>query len=160
MHSTRIDLSLDKRTELVTLLNGPLAEAIDVHARAKHAHWNVKGPSFIALHELFDEIAGEFDGHADLLAERATSLGGVAEGRLAQVVRSSSIPVTDSDDHAGRAHLESLASALAAFGATVRGAIEQAEGLGDAGTADLFTEISRATDKSLWLIETHLQADA
>ena len=159
MHPTRIDLSAEARSRLVPLLNRGLADAIDLHLQAKQAHWNVKGPGFIALHELFDRIAGEIDGHVDELAERVTALGGTAEGTLQAVAdrsRLAAYPLTIAD---GRAHLEALAGALAAFGEATRVAIDEAAQAGDADTSDLFTGISRAVDKDLWLVEAHLQAD-
>ena len=54
MFDTRNDLPAGKRSKVITLLNARLADAIDLGAQTKHAHWNVKGPSFIALHKLFD----------------------------------------------------------------------------------------------------------
>ena len=158
MHPTRIDLSAEARSRLVPLLNRGLADAIDLHLQAKQAHWNVR-PGFIALHELFDRIAGEIDGHVDELAERVTALGGTAEGTLQAVAdrsRLAAYPLTIAD---GCAHLESLAGALAAFGEATRVAIDEAAQAGDADTSDLFTGISRAVDKNLWLVEAHLQAD-
>ena len=74
MHSTRIDLAAKTRTKMITLLNARLADAIDLQLQAKQAHWNVKGPSFIALHELFDTLAGEVAGYVDEVAERITAL--------------------------------------------------------------------------------------
>ena len=57
MYDTRNDLPASVRTPVVTLLNHRLADAIDLGTQAKQAQWNVKGPNFIALHELFDEIS-------------------------------------------------------------------------------------------------------
>src|SRR5512137_575252 len=85
MHRTRIDLTAKTRARMAGLLNARLADAIDLQLQAKQAHWNVKGPSFIALHELFDRLAGELGGHVDEMAERITALGGVAEGTLQAV---------------------------------------------------------------------------
>jgi starvation-inducible DNA-binding protein len=50
------DLPEAARREAVALLNQRLADCIDLQTQSKQAHWNVKGPSFIALHRLFDEI--------------------------------------------------------------------------------------------------------
>jgi starvation-inducible DNA-binding protein len=55
----------------------------------------------------------------------------------------------------GPDHVEAFANALAAFGKSVRDGIDAAEDIGDAGTQDLFTEISRAVDKQLWFVESH-----
>lgn len=159
LHPTRIDIPAEARSRLIPLLNGRLADAIDLHLQAKQAHWNVKGPGFIALHELFDRIAGEIDGHVDELAERVTALGGTAEGTVQAVAgrsRLAAYPMTIAD---GRAHLEAFAGALAAFGEATRVAIDEAAQAGDADTSDLFTGISRAIDKNLWLVEAHLQAE-
>ena len=80
MHQTKNTLPQNERDHVVKLLSARLADAIDLFNQTKHAHWNVKGPGFIALHELFDQIAGHVEDYADSLAERAVQLGGVAEG--------------------------------------------------------------------------------
>jgi starvation-inducible DNA-binding protein len=43
------------------MLNQQLADALDLHLQAKQVHWNVKGASFIAIHELFDEVEEELE---------------------------------------------------------------------------------------------------
>jgi len=159
MHPTRIDLSAKTRGRVVEVLNARLADAIDLQLQAKQAHWNVKGPSFIALHELFDKIAGDVGGHIDEMAERITALGGTAEGTVQAVAGRSKLEAYPLGLSEGRAHLEALATALARFGKGVRKAIDEAGKAGDADTSDLFTGVSRDIDKNLWLVEAHLQAD-
>lgn len=158
MHPTRIDLSARSRGRVVAVLNARLADAIDLQLQARQAHWNVKGPNFIALHELFDRIAGELGSHIDEMAERITALGGIAEGTLQAVSGRSRLAPYPLELAEGRAHLEALATALARFGKSARKAIDETASAGDAGTSDLFTGVSRNVDKSLWLIEAHLQA--
>ena len=159
MHPTRIDLSSKTRGRVVELLNARLADAVDLQLQAKQAHWNVKGPGFIALHELFERIAGELGGHVDDMAERITALGGVAEGTVQAVAGRSRLDAYPLAIAEGRAHLEALATALARFGKSVRKAIDDSAKAGDADTSDLFTGVSRDVDKALWLVEAHLQAD-
>src|SRR5260370_24789934 len=89
---TKNSLPQSIRSQSVGLLNRNLALAIDLERQAKQALWNVKGPTFIALHELFDKVAEAAEEFTDLLAERATALGGTAEGRLHSVAESSSCP--------------------------------------------------------------------
>jgi starvation-inducible DNA-binding protein len=137
-------------------LNARLADAIDLGTQAKQAHWNVKGPNFIALHELFDQVAEHVEDHIDTLAERVTALGGVARGTLASVTRATTLQPYPEDISAGELHLQALSSAVADFGAKVRRGIEEAARLGDADTSDLFTGLSRALDKDLWFLEAHL----
>ena len=134
----------------IELLNQQLADALDVALQAKQAHWNVKGPSFIALHELFDEVVDELFEHADDLAERAVELGGTAFGAARGAAKTSRLPEYPLDIGSGREHVMALSGALATFGASARAGIDAANALGDGDTADLFTEISRGVDKLLW----------
>jgi starvation-inducible DNA-binding protein len=159
LYPTKNDLPEKARRQLVDLLNNRLADCIDLQTQTKTAHWNVKGPSFIALHKLFDEINEEVEGYVDLIAERAVQLGGVAEGTARTVAERSELDEYPLDIASDRLHLEALSSALAAFGERARRAIGESDELGDADTTDIFTEISRGTDKWLWFVEAHLQGE-
>jgi starvation-inducible DNA-binding protein len=159
MFNTKNDLPGPARLKLIELLNARLADCKDLQTQIKQAHWNVKGPNFIGLHELFDKINEEVDEYVDEIAERAVQLGGVAEGTARVVARRSTLPEYPLDIADGRSHVEALSSALAAFGKTARKAIDESDGLGDKDTADLFTEVSRGIDKSLWFVEAHLHAE-
>jgi starvation-inducible DNA-binding protein len=158
MFDTKNDLPAGKRARVITVLNARLADAIDLGAQTKHAHWNVKGPNFIALHELFDKVAESVEGHIDELAERVTALGGTAYGTIAAVARATTLKPYPEDISEGLAHVDALSGALAAFGARVRAGIDATDKLGDADTADLLTGISRENDKHLWFLEAHLHA--
>ena len=82
MYPTRNTLEQNIRIQSVELLNKYLASAIDLHAQVKQAHWNVRGPNFIAIHKLFDTVSEEVEGFSDMLAERAGGLGGTADGTI------------------------------------------------------------------------------
>jgi starvation-inducible DNA-binding protein len=157
MHNTKIDLALDRREQLVGLLNDRLADAADLKSQAKQAHWNVKGMNFIALHELFDQVATAAEAQTDLIAERITTLGGTAYGTVRQAAQKSSLSEYPLEITDGTAHVDALSSALADFGKKVRSDIDRAAKIGDQDTADLLTEISRETDKNLWFVEAHIQ---
>ena len=159
MFKTKNDLSEGIRSKMVELLNARLADAIDLQTQTKQAHWNVKGPNFIALHELFDKVNEDVEDYVDDLAERAVQLGGAAEGTARLVAQRSSLTEYPANTVDGRSTVEALSSALAAFGKLARKAIDTANDAGDLDTADLFTEISRGTDKWLWFVEAHLQAE-
>jgi starvation-inducible DNA-binding protein len=148
MFKTKNDLSQEIRAKAVDLLNARLADAIDLQTQTKQAHWNVKGPTFIALHELFDKINEDVEDYVDEIAERAVQLGGVAEGTARLVAKRSSLSEYPAGTVDGRSHVEALSSALAAFGKSARKAINDANDLGDLDTADLFTEISRGSGSS------------
>ena len=160
LRATRNDLPEEKRSALVDALAPRLADAVDLKLQLKQAHWNVKGPNFIALHELFDKIAGEAEEYIDLIAERVVQLGGFADGSAPTVAGSSSLARFPEGITDGADHVNAVANALAAFGKSARAAIDRATELGDADTADIFTEISRGVDKSLWFVEAHAQGRA
>jgi starvation-inducible DNA-binding protein len=159
MFPTRIDIPHDQRAELIELLNARLADLIDLQLQTKQAHWNVKGPAFIALHEMFDKFVDDISDHVDTVAERVTALGGVAEGTVAVVHKRSTLEPYPLILKTGKEHLESLAKALATTAKVIRLAIQQSDEHGDADAADIFTGVSRDLDKKLWFVEAHLHAD-
>jgi starvation-inducible DNA-binding protein len=156
---TKNDLPETVRVKVIELLNARLADCKDLQTQTKQAHWNVKGPNFIGLHELFDKINEEIDEYVDEIAERAVQLGGVAEGTARVVAKRSTLPEYPLNIADGRAHVDALSSALAAFGKVARKAIDESNDFGDLDTSDLFTEVSRGIDKWLWFVEAHLQAE-
>ncbi|TYQ27742.1 DNA starvation/stationary phase protection protein Dps [Pseudanabaena sp. UWO311] len=156
LYASRIDLKSENRIQLIDLLNLALALTIDLKSQVKQAHWNVKGMSFLELHQLFDAIAEQLDEYVDMIAERVTALGGVALGTVRIVAQASTLSEYPLEAISGRDCVIAIADRLALYGKTVREAIDQSTDLKDAGTADLYTEISRTIDKYLWLLESHL----
>jgi starvation-inducible DNA-binding protein len=156
MYESRIDLSVDVRKNATALLQARLSDTLDLTAQTKQAHWNVVGSHFYPLHELFDEIHEQVRETVDALAERITALGGIADGRVQTTASATSLEEYALDTRSADAHLEHLATVLARFAKNLRVGIEQANQIGDAGSADLLTGISRMADKQLWLLEAHL----
>lgn len=155
-YPTRIDLAAEVRTEVIKLLNQTLAATLDLKTQTKQAHWNVKGMDFYQLHELFDEMAGELEEYVDMVAERVTALAGTALGTARIAASASILPEYPVDAVDGVEHVTALADRYAAYAKHLREAIDTTDNLGDADTADLYTEISRAIDKRLWFLEAHL----
>ena len=158
MYETENDIPKAERTELIALINQRLADIVDLQMQLKQAHWNVKGPHFIGLHELFDNIAEEVESYVDLTAERIVQLGGIAQGTVREAAAHSRLDEYPREIADGSAHVEAVARALSTFGREARLTIDEADKLGDADTADLFTEVSRGIDKWLWFVEAHSQA--
>ena len=154
--ATRIEMEAKLRESMIALLNRQLADTLDLYTQVKQAHWNVKGPHFIALHELFDKLAEDLEGPVDDSAERITALGGVARGTARVAAKESRLAEFPIDRVDGLQAVELLAERYAALAATTRAAIDTAGKEGDADTADLFTGISRGLDKALWFLEAHL----
>jgi len=159
MYPTKNDLPETTRRQMIDLCNTRLADAIDLQTQTKQAHWNVKGPDFIALHELFDRVNGDVEDYVDLLAERAVQLGGAVEGTARSVAKRTTLPEYPVKGGSGRQHVDALSSALAAFGKLMRSAIEESQRVNDQDTNDIFIEISRGVDKWLWMVEAHLQSE-
>ncbi len=158
LYETENDIPKEARVELIALMGQRLADVTDLQLQLKQAHWNVKGPHFIGLHELFDKIAGEIEDYVDMIAERIVQLGGIAEGTVRVAAARSRLEEYPLAIAEGRAHVEAVARALSTFGRAARVTIDEAGALEDADTADLFTEISRGIDKWLWFVEAHSQA--
>jgi starvation-inducible DNA-binding protein len=157
LYRTKNDLPAAARGEAVRLLNGRLADCIDLQTMCKQAHWNVKGPQFISLHKLFDDVNDDVESYIDLIAERVAQLGGIAEGTARVVAERTTLLEYPLAISAGRDHVGALSDVLAQFGRTARIGIEEMNELGDAASADILTEICRGVDKWLWFVEAHLQ---
>jgi starvation-inducible DNA-binding protein len=142
---------------MVEMLNQTLADATDLMTQVKVAHWNVKGMNFYQLHLLFDEIAETLEAHIDIVAERATSLGGEATGSVRVAAAESCIPEIPSDATTGREYVAALVERVGIHANNLRGDIEAAVTHDDEDTADLYTELSRAVDQQLYFLEAHLQ---
>jgi starvation-inducible DNA-binding protein len=158
LHRTKNDLSPETRQKVIDLLNARLADATDLKSQAKQAHWNVKGIHFFQLHELFDQVATAVEAHIDLIAERVTALGGTAHGTIRVAAQRSSLNEYPQEITDGADHVDALSTAMSDFGKNIRRNIDDSTELGDADTADLFTEISREIDKLLWFVEAHIQS--
>lgn len=154
---TRIDIDENTREQVIELLNQHLADLFDLYSQTKQAHWNVRGMNFQQLHELFDQLAVQLPPFVDLVAERANTLGGYAMGTARMAANGSRLPEFPTDITDGTSVTEALADRWAQYAAYAREAIEKSGNLNDADTEDIFVEISREIDKSLWFIEAHLQ---
>ncbi len=157
MHSTKNDITLPKRKQLIEKLNQLLADAIDLNLQVKQAHWNVKGANFIALHELFDTISTEVVLGYDMIAERVVQLGGQALGTARVAAAESRLKEYPLDASDESEHVEALSAALASFNKNARKAIDETDDLGDAVTADMLTGIVRGLDKQIWFVESHAE---
>lgn len=154
---TRIDLDDQTRAKLVKGLNTAMASTADLRTQVKQAHWNLKGAQFIARHELFDDLADHLTEWTDNLAERATTLGGYAEGTARMVAENTVLPEYDLDAVDGRSHVQALADQYGRYCAHVRKLIAASGDMGDSITEDLFIEIGRQAEMDLWFLEAHLQ---
>lgn len=155
---THNDLPEKVRSQMIALCNEQLADTFDLMSQVKQAHWNVRGPHFFSLHKLFDEVAEVVEGYVDMLAERATALGGIARGTCRMAASSSRLPEYPEDIHNGIDHVAAVTERISMLCKSSREAIEAATDADDQATADLFTEMVRDLDKYLWFVEAHIRA--
>jgi starvation-inducible DNA-binding protein len=159
-YETKNNLKSNAKSVAIALLNARLADSIDLALLTKQAHWNLKGPQFIAIHEMIDGFRTEVDSHVDTMAERIVQLGGTALGTTQAVAKASALKPYPTDIYKISDHLAALIDRYATVANAVRAAIDEADEAGDADTADIFTAYSRALDKALWFLEAHVQEPA
>ena len=159
-HAVSERVMFDEKTtsELVAMLNQSLADSLDLAYQTKQAHWNVKGYNFYGLHLLFDDLYGQLAAHVDDFAERAVSIGGLALGTIRVASSTSRLDEYPLDALESRVHVDALVDRYGDYTSRVRHAIKKAEKLGDQDTADLYTSVSRAMDKALWMLTAHQEA--
>lgn len=157
LFKTQNDLKSNTKTTVIDLLNQQLAEGIDLALLTKQAHWNLKGPQFIAIHEMIDGFRTEIDTHVDTMAERIVQLGGTALGTVQTVAKGTSLKPYPTDIYKIKDHLAALIERYGKVANSARSAIDESDDAGDADTADILTAYSRALDKALWFLEAHTQ---
>jgi starvation-inducible DNA-binding protein len=138
------------------ILQERLASLIDLSLTLKHVHWNVIGSDFIAVHELMDTQTEDSRAMVDQIAERITTLGGVAAGLATQVVAMRS---ADDEYALGRApvmaHLGALDKVYERITIGHREAIEQASTI-DPITEDLLLAQGSQLEMNHWFIRAHI----
>lgn len=157
LHATRIDISLEVRLKAIDILGQTLANCADLKSQVKQAHWNVKGPEFIALHKLFDEFAEGLEDYVDAFAERIVMLGGTAMGTVRMAAATTNLPEFQTQPQDGMSYASVVAERFALFGKNLRDGANDLEAVGDPTTANYYLEVAYQIDKWLWFIEAHRQ---
>lgn len=157
MKTPSIALKANAKSAVIDVLNARLADAIDLALITKQAHWNLKGPNFIAVHEMLDPMRAAIDTHVDIIAERIAQLDGIALGTSQVVANTSQLAAYPTDIRKTTDHLAALAERFAALANQVREDIGTTDEAGDADAADILTAFSRELDKDLWFIKSHLE---
>jgi starvation-inducible DNA-binding protein len=159
LYAVRIDIPPEIRLYVIQLLQQTLVGTVDLRSQVKQACWNVKGHDLVLLHALFATMATELDAYTDLVAERLVVLGGVARGTARTAATYSTLPEYPGAIMDGDAHVRALTECFASYATALRADIAHATEVEDAGSAALYTEISRGVDKRLWFLEAYLHHD-
>lgn len=150
-------LTDNARKTAITELQACMADGTALSMALKQAHWNVKGPNFIAVHELFDAVKARLDPNLDEMAERIQQLDGVAVGTVEEVAKATKMKPYPTDLTKAADHIREISARMRDYGERVRAAIDTTDEAGDATTADLLTAASAQADKDLWFIESHIE---
>ncbi len=159
LYPVRIDIPPEIRLYVIQLLNQTLSCTVDLRSQIKQACWNVKGHDLVLLHALFATMATELDAHTDLVAERLVVLGGVARGTARTAATHSTLPEYPGALMDGDAYVRALADCFAPYATALRADIAHAAEVEDAGSAAVYTDISRGVDKRLGFLEAYLHRD-
>ncbi len=158
MHRSPSPLTEEVRNRIAQSLNACLADGLDLHGQIKVAHWNIKGPSFAALHPLFETFAVSLAAHNDTLAERAVTLGAKAYGTSRHVAKTSRLPDYPQETARDLEHVKLLAERIETYLSGLREAREVAEKHGDTDTHDLATIIITEFEKHAWFLRATLES--
>src|SRR5690242_13355380 len=109
-------LPQEQQVKLIEMLNRRLADTIALQLQGRQAYWNVKGPNFLSLRELFDKVAEAVEEYANLIAGRIVQLGGKAEGTAHAVAGRSSLDGYRLASAVGKGHIDALSQTLIDFG--------------------------------------------
>lgn len=154
---SHVALTSDVRSALVDRLNNTLAGVLDLSSQLKQAHWSVRGEGFYASHRFFDELHARAIGWADQVAERIAQLGGRADGTVRSAAARSPLAEHDVNAILPLDHVRSLTTQYALLGALLRGQIGGHDAAAEPVTIDLCTEILRALERDLWMLESQLE---
>lgn len=143
-----------KNTATIKTLNELLAAFLDLALATKQAHWTLKGPSFIAVHEMLDTFNGGLLAHADEIAERAAQLGGVPLGTAQSIVKATALKAYPLNLTAAADHVAQLLARYGALAGTLGKIING--NAADAGTIDILTGAANDLEKYAWFLRSHL----
>jgi len=156
--ATRVDIGLDdnRRRTVAEELGRVLADSYTLYLKTHNFHWNVTGPMFTSLHQMFEEQYRELAGAVDEVAERIRTLGEPAPGsykqfaELGRVREQTGVPeALDMVRELTKDH-ETVAR-------TSREAFQQADEAGDEPTADLLVQRMQVHEKTAWMLRSLLQ---
>ncbi len=154
---TRIGMPPEIRLDVITMLNQTLACTVDLRSQVRQACWNMKGKDFSLLHPLLVTMLQELQMYTDMVAERITVLGGVVMGTVRMAAMQSNLPEYPDTVMEGDGHVLALVERFGHYAVNLRDNIALAADVEDAGSAAIYTDISRGVDRQLWVLETHLR---
>jgi starvation-inducible DNA-binding protein len=154
----QIDIGIEAkdRKRIADGLGRLLADSYTLYLKTHNYHWNVTGPMFVTLHNLFEQQYTELATAVDEIAERIRALGHIAPGSYAAFAELGSIP-DDEDEPDAKEMIRRLVAAQETVVRTARAAFPAVEAAGDEPTADLLTQRMQVHEKNAWMLRSLLE---
>jgi starvation-inducible DNA-binding protein len=154
--SIDIGISAKERAKIAEGLSGLLADSYTLYLMTHNFHWNVKGPMFNTLHQMFMEQYTEQWNALDIIAERIRALGHPAPGTYKEFVRLASIEEVEGVPSATEM-IRHLVAAQEATARTARKLFPLVNEADDQPTADLLTQRLEVHEKTAWMLRSLLE---
>lgn len=153
-----IDMGIPEKQRLVIAkgLAVLLADSYTLYLKTHNFHWNVTGPMFTTLHQLFEEHYLELATAVDDIAERIRSLGVPAPGSYAEFAKLTAVPEAEGVPKA-TAMIAALLADHETVARTARSVFPEAEAANDEATADLLTARLQVHEKTAWMLRSLIQ---
>jgi starvation-inducible DNA-binding protein len=152
-----IGISDEHRADIAQGLSRLLADTYTLYLTTHNFHWNVTGPMFNTLHQMFMTQYTELWAAVDPVAERIRSLGHPAPGSYAQFAHLTSLPDVPSTPPKALEMVRILVQGHEAVARTARSLFPEAEQAGDEPTADLLTQRLTVHEQSAWMLRSMLE---
>lgn len=158
MNSINIGLSEEQRQGIVTLLNADLSDAYLLSIKTKKYHWDVVGPQFRTLHELWEEHYTALSMNIDAIAERVRMLGGYPIGTAKGFVENATLREHPGDLPSAEDMVKRLIADHEQMIRNLRDHIDQCgENYHDEGTADFLTGLMEQHEEMAWMLRSFVQ---
>lgn len=152
-----IGMTAEERQAIADKLAALLADSYTLYLKTHNFHWNVTGPQFNTLHEMFETQYTELAPAIDEIAERIRALGVRAPGSYAEFVELTSIKEATGDESA-EDMIRALVVGQETVARTAREAFPAADAANDEPTADLLTQRMQTHEKNAWMLRSLLAA--
>ena len=149
-----IGISESHRQAITEGLSHLLADTYTLYMTTHNFHWNVTGPMFNSLHDMFMLQYTELWNAVDPIAERIRSLGHPAPGSYAQFAKLSSLPDAPAQPPKAMQMVAILAQGHEAVARTARGLYEVVEQAKDEPSADLLTQRIAVHEQTAWMLRS------
>jgi starvation-inducible DNA-binding protein len=153
-----IGLADKQRQAVVDILNTTLADEFVLYVKSRRFHWNVEGPDFSELHDLFEKHYEQLGEIVDHVAERARALDGIAAGSLEECLKLTRLKENPARVYDARGMIAALLADHEALIRNLRHDVGICSGeCHDEGTTDFLTGLMQAHEKMAWMLRAHLR---